>query len=214
MAVPAPRYTTYIALDSLAPSPGNPKKHEIERIIESIQSHGFLDQPIVDERTGLAIGGHGRRESLHEMQQRGMRTPDGILVDDDGSWLVPVQRGWSSRSDTEAKTVIIKLNRLTQDGGWDARALAAFFEDIITSEPDLYDSLAIPDDELEDLLRRVDPETLPGAIRDSDTQPPTLQLADDDLGAGAGLSPDDEGRPRVTTCPACGHHFTPGRKDS
>ncbi len=212
MAVPAPRYTTYIPLTDLAPSPGNPKKHEIERIIESIQTHGFLDQPIVDERTGLAIGGHGRRESLHEMQHRGMPTPDGILVDDDGGWLVPVQRGWASRSDTEAKAVIIKLNRITQDGGWEPRALAAFFEDIVTAEPDLYDSLAIPDEELETLLRQVDPETLPGAIHDSDAQTPTLHLPDDGYGTGTELSPDDEGRPRVTTCPACGHHFTPGRK--
>ncbi|MGW1275470.1 ParB N-terminal domain-containing protein [Streptomyces tsukubensis] len=210
--MPAPRYTTYIPLDSLAPTPGNPKLHEIERLIASIADHGFLDQPIVDERTGLAIGGHGRREALHEMRHRGMPTPDGILVDDDGSWLVPVQRGWASRTDAEAKTVIIKINRLTQDGGWEPRALAAFFEDIVTSDTALYDSLAIPDEELEELLRRVDPETLPGAINDSDNRPPVLHLPDDQpTGGEAGLSPDDDGRARLVDCPACGHLFAPGR---
>ncbi|MFD7334952.1 ParB N-terminal domain-containing protein [Streptomyces violascens] len=207
----APRYTTYVPLTDLAPAPGNPKKHEVERIIESISTHGFVDQPIADERTRTILGGHGRREALVEMQARGERLPAGLLLDDDGGWLVPVQRGWASRSDAEAKALNIKLNKIGADGGWQPRPLAAYLEDIVTADAELFDSLAIPDDELERLLRQVDPETLPGAINED--QASTLHLPDgggDGLGNG-GLSPDDEGRARLATCPACGHGFTPGR---
>ncbi|NUL26056.1 ParB N-terminal domain-containing protein [Streptomyces lunaelactis] len=209
--VPAPRYTTYVPLTDLAPAPGNPKRHEVERIIESITTHGFVDQPIADERTGTILGGHGRREALIEMQSRGASLPDGILLDNDGGWLVPVQRGWASRSDIEAKALNIKLNKIGADGGWQPRSLAAYLEDIVTADAELFDSLAIPEDELESLLRQVDPETLPGAVNEG--QAPVLHLSDEgDEGLGGdGLSPDDEGRARLANCPACGHMFTPGR---
>ncbi|MFK0290713.1 ParB N-terminal domain-containing protein [Streptomyces sp. NPDC090442] len=208
--VPAPRYTTYVPLGDLAPTPGNPKKHQVERIIESITSHGFVDQPIADERTGTILGGHGRREALIEMQARGERLPDGILLDEDGGWLVPVQRGWASRSDAEAKALNIKLNKIGADGGWEPRPLAAYLEDIVTTDAELFDSLALPEDELEALLRQVDPETLPGAIHEG--QAPAMKPGDDEDSERDGmLSPDDEGRARLVSCPACGHAFTPGR---
>ncbi|NEW73782.1 ParB N-terminal domain-containing protein [Streptomyces rhizosphaericus] len=209
--VPAPRYTTYVPLTDLAPAPGNPKKHEVERIIESIHTHGFVDQPIADERTGTILGGHGRREALIEMQTRGERLPAGLLLDNDGGWLVPVQRGWASRSDAEAKALNIKLNKIGADGGWRPRALAAYLEDIVTADAELFDSLAIPEDELESLLRRVDPESLPGAINEDQA---VLHLPDDGgdgLGGEKRPRPDDEGRAPLTTCPACGHAFTPSR---
>lgn len=209
--VSAPRYTTYVPLTDLAPTPGNPKKHEVERIIESIGTHGFVDQPIADERTGTILGGHGRREALIEMQIRGERLPGGLLMDNDGGWLVPVQRGWASRDDAEAKALNIKLNKIGADGGWRPRSLAAYLEDIVTADAELYDSLAITEDELDKLLRQVDPETLPGAVNEH--QVPVLHVPDEgsDGAGGDGLSPDDEGRARLATCPACGHAFTPGR---
>ncbi|MFE0058637.1 ParB N-terminal domain-containing protein [Streptomyces sp. NPDC059003] len=209
--VPAPRYTTYVPLTDLTPAPGNPKRHEVERIIESISTHGFVDQPIADERTGTILGGHGRREALIEMQTRGEHLPAGLLLDHDGGWLVPVQRGWASRSDAEAKTLNIKLNKIGADGGWRPRDFAAYLEDIVTADAALYDSLAIADQELENLLRQVDPETLPGAVNEDRAS--VLHLPDDgsDDPGSDGLSPDDEGRARLVTCPACAHAFTPGR---
>ncbi|MEW1677853.1 ParB N-terminal domain-containing protein [Streptomyces noursei] len=206
MGIVAPRYTSYVPLGDLTPSPGNPKRHEIERLIESITTHGFLDQSIVDERTGHVIAGHGRREALIEMQARGSRLPDGLLVDDDGGWLVPVQRGWSSRNDLDAKTVIIKLNRLTEAAGWDPRSLAEYLEDLATGDAELFDSLAYSDEEMEQLLRRVDPETLPGGSPDASE----LDGLDDAVSAGFTNSGDNE-RAVSTCCPACGHRFAPGQ---
>ncbi|MYX26729.1 ParB N-terminal domain-containing protein [Streptomyces sp. SID8381] len=203
--IAAPRYTSYVPLTDLTPSPGNPKRHEIERIIESIETHGFLDQGIVDERTGLIIGGHGRREALIEMQARGARLPDGLLVDEDGGWLVPVQRGWSSRNDLEAKAVIIKLNRLTEAAGWDSRSLAEYLEELATGDAALFDSLNYSDDEMEQLLRQVDPESLPGGSPDAEC------LADFGGADGGFADSGDNDRASTVCCPACGELFTPGQ---
>ncbi|AKN68783.1 hypothetical protein QR97_02270 [Streptomyces sp. PBH53] len=209
--VPAPRRITYIPLTDLPPAPRNPKRHDLELIIDSIRMHGLVEIPVVDERTQRTLHGHGRREALIEMQVRGMTTPGGVLVDEDGGWLVPVLRGWSSTSDAEAEALAIKLNRIPSQGGWDPRELAATLEDLVTGDTELYDSLAFDDHELEELLRQVDPETLPGAVNDS--QPTVLHLPDDGIGDGTGdgLSPNDEDRARLVTCPACGHAFGPGR---
>ncbi|WP_167163037.1 ParB N-terminal domain-containing protein [Streptomyces sp. MBT27] len=206
MGIAAPRFTSYVPLTELTPSPGNPKRHEIERIIESIESHGFLDQPVADERTGRIIGGHGRREALIEMQSRGMRLPDGLLLDDDGGWLIPVQRGWSSRNDLEAKAVIIKLNRLTEAAGWDPRPLAEYLEELATGDAELFDSLSFSDEEMEDLFRKVDPESLPGGPADSDERQDQRATGDDGFAASG-----DNDRSRTVCCPACGELFSPGQ---
>jgi hypothetical protein len=206
----APRYITYIPLTDLPPDPANPKKHEIERIIQSIKDHGFIDTPVVDERTGLVIAGHGRRSSLIEMQVRGEPIPDGLLLDDDGGWLIPVTRGWSSSNDRQAHAVLILLNRLGAAGGWDPHALAEILEDLATSDADLFDSLCISDDEMEELLRQVDPERLPQGPDGTEAPDEASGSGEDFTGDGYPDSGDNE-RSSSTCCPACGHLFSPGR---
>lgn len=205
----APRYISYIPLTDLPPDPANPKKHEVERIIASITDHGFIDTPVVDERTSLVIAGHGRREALIEMQVRGEPVPGGLLLDDDGGWLVPVTRGWASATDRQAHAVLILLNRLPMAGGWDSRALAAILEDLATSDADLFDSLCISDDEMEQLLREVDPEGLPQGPDGTDAPDKEL-LGNDYPDDGYGDTGDNE-RTSSMCCPACGHQFSPGR---
>ncbi|MFB8120625.1 hypothetical protein ACFQ6U_13555 [Streptomyces sp. NPDC056465] len=200
-----PRFIGYVPLTDLQPADRNPKRHALELIIASIDMHGLVEIPVVDERTQKTLHGHGRREALIEMQVRGMRAPSGIVIDEDGGWLVPVLRGGSSKSDAEAEALAIKLNRLPGEGGWDPREFAAILEDLATGDADLFDSLAIPHDEIDRMLGQVDPETLPGGIREN--EPPLLHLPDDG-NSGDGLSADDEGRSAHTTCPACGHMFS------
>ncbi|MFB6505593.1 ParB N-terminal domain-containing protein [Streptomyces sp. NPDC056099] len=205
----APRHITYIPLTDLPPDPVNPKKHEIERIIASIQDHGFIETPVVDERTGLVISGHGRRIALIEMQTRGEPVPPGLLVDDDGGWLIPVTRGWASQNDRQAHAVLILLNRLGAAGGWDPGPLAEILEDLATSDVELFDSLCISDDEMEELLRQVDPEGLPQGP-DSGDENKDPQGGDDFADDGFGDTGDNE-RAAGVCCPACGHLFSPGR---
>ncbi|MET8717456.1 hypothetical protein ABZV52_30270 [Streptomyces sp. NPDC004735] len=203
-----PRFIAYVPLTDLSPADRNPKRHELELIIASIAMHGLVEIPVVDERTQKTLHGHGRRESLIEMQSRGMRAPSGIVIDEDGGWLVPVLRGWTSKNDAEAEALAIKLNRLPGEGGWDARELAEVLEDLATGDAELFDSLAIPHDEIDRMLGQVDPETLPGGIREDE---PPLQHLPDEGDREDGISPDDDGRAAHTACPACGHTFNTGR---
>ncbi|MFE1270613.1 ParB N-terminal domain-containing protein [Streptomyces sp. NPDC058758] len=207
MTLPAPRYITYVPLTDLPADPANPKGHEIERVIASITDHGFVETVVADERTGMLIAGHGRREALIEMQIRGLPLPDGLLLDDDGGWLVPVTRGWASKDDRQARALLILLNRLPEAGGWLPGPLATILEDLATADPDLLDSLCFTDDEMENLLRQVDPETLPQGPDGTST------TDHDDLYSGDGGLADsgDDDRATSTCCPACGHVFSPGR---
>ncbi|MFD5856021.1 ParB N-terminal domain-containing protein [Streptomyces chartreusis] len=206
--IAASRYIGYVPLADLAPAPRNPKRHKLELIIASINMHGLVEIPVVDERTQQTLHGHGRREALLEMQNRGTPVPSGIVVDEDGGWLVPILRGWSSRNDAEAEALSIKLNRLPGEGGWDPRALAEVLEDLATNEAELFDSLAIPYDEIDKMLGQVGLETLAGGLPEDETR--QFHLPDDGE-RGDEHSPDDEGRAPRTTCPACGHLFTSSR---
>lgn len=210
--LPAPRHITFIPLTDLPPDPVNPKMHEVERIIASIRDHGFIETPVVDERTGLVISGHGRRKALIEMQVRGEPVPDGVLVDDDGGWLIPVTRGWSSASDRQAHAVLILLNRLPAAGGWEPEALAEILEDLATSDTDLFDSLCISDDEMEELLRQVDPEGLPqGPVDEASEGVGRGQEGSDFPDDGGYADSGDNERSGSVCCPTCGHLFSPGR---
>ncbi|MEU0857437.1 ParB N-terminal domain-containing protein [Streptomyces griseofuscus] len=206
----APRHITYIPLTDLPPDPANPKKHEVERIIASIQDHGFIETPCVDERTGLIIAGHGRRAALIEMQIRGEPLPAGLLLDDDGGWLVPVTRGWASTSDRQAHAVLILLNRLPEAGGWDPGPLAEILEDLVTGDAALFDSLGFADEEMEELLRQVDPEGLPQGP-DGTEAPDRERDPGGDLTDGTYADSGDNERAGTVCCPACGHLFSPGR---
>ncbi|MGA5822218.1 ParB N-terminal domain-containing protein [Kitasatospora sp. NPDC094028] len=201
--VQAPRWIAYMPLQALTPATRNPKLHELPLIKASIREHGFVDPVLVDERTGRSIAGHGRHEALVEMYADGETTPDGVLLDDDGSWLLPVTRGWSSRTDAEADALIIKLNRITAQADWDRRMLAGMLEDLVTTDASLFDSLAYTDDEMETLLRAAPAEAL--------GEEPALALTSD-LGDDTSFNDDDnEEGPRLVRCPTCGDQFTPRR---
>lgn len=199
--VAAPRWTAYMPLGALTPAERNPKLHELPRIMASITEHGFVDLVIADERTGRLISGHGRREALHELLATGAPMPEGLITDDDGGWLVPVVRGWASRDDREAETLIIQLNRIGAAAGMHQAIFADMLQDLVTQAPDLYDSLALADDELEEMLRVASPDSL-------GEEPVILAAQDESLPAVADFDGDSD-RPRTVTCPDCGHDFDP-----
>lgn len=115
-----PRRVEYRTLASLTPAQRNPKAHDLRGIRQSIRTLGIADVVcVLDGRTDRLIAGHGRVEALTEMEHDGETVPEGVVVDADGLWSVPVLVGWSSRSDLEADTAIIGLNQHTIAGGWD-----------------------------------------------------------------------------------------------
>lgn len=125
------RWTEYMALESVLPNPANPKAHDHEQIDASVGRFGYIESITLDERTGCLISGHGRRETLIAMRDRGETAPEGVTVrDSDGAWLVPVARGWASRTDTEALAALVALNRLTEVGGWEETALLDLLDQV------------------------------------------------------------------------------------
>jgi len=113
----------YMRLSDIPEAEANPKRHADEQIAASIGRFGFADASILDERTGRLIAGHGRRRDLLRRQAEGKEPPEGILLDDDGEWMMPVQRGWASRSDDDAAAFLVGHNRTTELGGWDNQEL-------------------------------------------------------------------------------------------
>lgn len=113
-----PRRLEYVALAELVAALVNPKGHDDDLIGQSIERFGFLDVPVVDERTSRLVGGHGRVDELRRRHAAGEPPPDGIDAAPDGTWLVPAVLGWRSASDEEAHAAGIALNRVGERGGW------------------------------------------------------------------------------------------------
>lgn len=124
------RYVDYVRLDQVQFALRNPQGHDDEGLDRSIDHFGFADLPTRDDRTGRLVAGHGRYNRLHAAFQAGKSPPEGIEVDADGMWLMPVQGGWKSRSDEDAEAFLLIANRLAEKGGRDERLLAEMLGDL------------------------------------------------------------------------------------
>jgi hypothetical protein len=175
-----PRWTEYVDLDEVLRAPRNPKSHNAEVIAASMSRFGIVELPALDERTGRLVAGHGRLSDWQHRRDAGEDPPEGVQVDAEGRWLVPVNRGWSSRSDADAEAYLIVSNRSTELGGWDDAALAEMLGDL--QEVDLLDFTGYTDADLERLARK-----------QIDTEP--------------GVPADPESIEEHYQCPACGHRF-------
>jgi hypothetical protein len=181
------RRVEYVPLGDLAAmrDPANPKGHDLDSIVASIQRFGFTVPVVVDERTGRLAAGHGRVEALEVLCAADPATPpDGVHRDGDRGWLVPAVRGWSSRDDAEARAFLVADNRLTEAGGWDDAALAALLRDLAASGVDVRTGVGFSDDDLAALLDAPTFAPDPG-------DPPRLD------------------RRQVLVCGRCGSHVDP-----
>ena len=196
----------YVPLEQIAPAVRNPKKHDLPGMVASIEEHGFADTPILDERTQRFVAGHGRCEALVHMKTNGDPMPRGLILNDDGEWCLPIQRGWSSKSDAHAEAFIIAHNRLTEAGGWDSPMLAEMLHDVNAYDPALFDGIGYTAEEMDDLFRTVDPERF-------DQDPDALPSGGGDATPSPG-NDDHDGHPTTpeqVECPMCYHQFDPRR---
>jgi hypothetical protein len=123
------RVIDWLPLDQLPAHPDNPKAHDLDLLASSVDTFGFVEPIVLDERTGYIISGHGRVEHLKRAQATDeTKPPPGIGLDDSGQWLAPVVRGWHSRDDGQARAVLVALNRTGERGGWDEVALATLLQ--------------------------------------------------------------------------------------
>lgn len=152
----APRWTEYRPIEDLPDAPVNPKTHNIPGIATSIETFAFIAGGLVlDERTGSLLGGHGTRDALQHLRDRGAPAPDGIVIDGD-TWMAPLQRGWSSNDDTHAAAAGIALNNHTVQGGFQQAELLGVLDELTIDNPALILGTGYDDRTLEDLRAHVD----------------------------------------------------------
>jgi hypothetical protein len=210
----APRWMTYVRLSAVQPALRNPQGHDLEATVEAFQAFGFTDAPIVDERTERLYAGHGRLEGLVETKHRGLSMPEGLMVDDDGEWLVPLQRGWASKDDAHAEAALISHNRLSELGEPDRPLLLSMLDSVQAADPAYLDVLRFDDAFMETLFSEVnldlqdftgDPDgpdrAEPKPPRGQDEDTPLDELEDRPAPSTTG---DD---PVSTQCPKCGHIY-------
>jgi DNA modification methylase len=167
------RRVEYTPLTLIEAAPRNPKRHAGDAIKRSIDRFGFAELPLIDERTGRLVAGHGRLDQLAAMRKAGQDPPDGVRVDQGtGEWLVPVVRGWRSRSDGDAEAYLIASNRLTTLGGWDGEELGGLLADLAEQDAELLAVTGFSDADLEGLLGGGSTQ-LPDALTDPDDVPGT-----------------------------------------
>jgi hypothetical protein len=118
------RWMDYMPLSALRPHPKNPRTHKPKDLRASFDRFGYTSPITIDERTGLMAAGHGRWELLKVMANDFAERPEGVEVDEFGEWLVPVNRGWTSKDDEDAEAYLIADNRQAELGGWDPPELA------------------------------------------------------------------------------------------
>lgn len=101
-------------------APHNPRRHDVDGIADSIAERGFNAPPLLNEKTGQYVFGHGRTKGLRLLCDRDVqKVPRHIRLADDGEWMLPVIRGVSFKSKAEAEEYLVADNRLTELGGWD-----------------------------------------------------------------------------------------------
>ena len=109
----------YVPLDDLADTflDGNSKKHDVEKLIESIRRYGFRDPIAFDSNlnngAGGIIEGNGRLEALIEMRSQGMNLPRGLSE----GWKVPTLFGVNANSEAEAIAFSVEHNWSVLWGG-------------------------------------------------------------------------------------------------
>ena len=122
----------YVSLDDLEDTflDGNSKKHDTDKIIESIRRYGFRDPIAFDaslnDGNGGIVEGNGRLESLIEMKSQNMNLPRGLKE----GWLVPVLFGVNASSEAEAVAFSVEHNWSVMWGSEiDLEQITSMFDD-------------------------------------------------------------------------------------
>ena len=111
----------YVPLEQCRLWDDNYKLHDIGELITSFEIYGFKDPPKFEPKLnggeGGLVEGNGRTEALNVMYLEGKEPPRGILLAEDGGWLVPVLFGVDAASEAAAEAYGITHNISTLGGG-------------------------------------------------------------------------------------------------
>ncbi len=151
--------------------PGNPKAHDIDTIVASIERFGFVSPMLMDEKSQRIVAGHGRVEALSHMYATGEGVPPKGIRSGPGGWFVPVLRGVDFESEQEAEAYLLADNRLQELGGWDNKRLVEMLGHV-----ENWDGTGYTEDDLTSLLMSLNTAPLgPGEMAaDDDFDPDTV----------------------------------------
>ena len=108
----------YVPIDAAKAWDRNPKLHDPQKLVESIETHGFRDPPAYDVQLDAFVEGNGRTESLQWMARHGRPRPRGIALDvQTQQWCMPVLFGVDAKSRFAAERYGIDHNSLVMAGG-------------------------------------------------------------------------------------------------
>jgi hypothetical protein len=142
-----------LPIDALQDALKNPKLHS-DQIENSIGRFGYVEPIVLDERTNRIVAGHGRKAALLKLKSSGGPPPAGVVVNENGDWIIPVIRGWWSKNDKEAEAYLIASNRLVELGGWDEKELASMM--IGLQSEDLLSGVGYTSSEVTHLLSEIE----------------------------------------------------------
>lgn len=150
------RRIEYMPLEAIQSAARNPKLHADVDLDKSVGRFGYTEPVLLDERTGRLVAGHGRIAALQRLRLKGDAPPEGVQAQEEGgAWLVPVVRGWASRSDQEAEAYLLASNQLTISGGWSEEGLIQMLKELDVAGA--LDGVGFSEQELNELLKRTDP---------------------------------------------------------
>jgi len=145
----------YIPLKTLQKNARNPKSHDLGSINLSVSRFGFVAPIILDERTQTVVAGHGRIDTLLDMQRQKQEPPERVIAQN-GDWLVPVVRGVTFDSEEARDAYTVADNRTTILGGWNDEQLAEVLQELANGEDGLLEVSGYDGDDIEAILRDID----------------------------------------------------------
>lgn len=105
-----------VPIDSVEQHPGNPNNGDMDTIIESIQTHGFIEAISVQRSTGYIISGNHRYAAALGL----------------GAREIPVV--WVDCDDEEAYRILLHMNRSARAGRDDPAAVLAILDSLHETE--------------------------------------------------------------------------------
>jgi len=146
----------------------NPKRHDLDRLADSIRRYGFRDPSIYDATLGGIPAGNGRLLALEQLRDRGEPAPAGVGISADGTWCVPLVFGVDAASRAAAEAFGLDHNNLTLAGGnfsafdvarlWSLEAYLALLRQLEAEDATV---VTVDDVDLQRLIRQLEGGDIP-----------------------------------------------------
>lgn len=149
----------YIPLAEAKPFEGNPKRHDVERLKDSMRRYGYADPVIINQANGMLLAGHGRIAALSEMREAGDPPPRNVQSKD-GEWFVPAIISGMALEGEEHAAFLLDANLSTMSGIPLHHQMEAFWDEQAAGLlAHLYEAEAAPifveDEDLHEVLTRL-----------------------------------------------------------